>query len=180
MQLTFFLCDILLFGFLCSWCHVQLFVTPWTAARQASLSFIISRSLLKLMSIESMPSNHLIDNNFSYYYLCFWFLYVLLYICLTSIAYCLNNRNQPGCIPGGKELASKWSFIWNSLLLFALPPEPSFPLTPALPQSMEKLSSMEEPGVLQSLMPKRLGTAFKRLPLLHHVFLPLLSKIRCP
>jgi len=36
-------------------------VTPWTAACQASLSFIISQSLLKLMSIESvMPSNHLI------------------------------------------------------------------------------------------------------------------------
>ena len=41
--------------------RVQLFATPWTAARQASLSFTISRSLLKLMSIESvMPSNHLI------------------------------------------------------------------------------------------------------------------------
>ena len=40
--------------------HVQLFVTPWTAALQASLSFTISQSLLKLMSIESvMPSNHL-------------------------------------------------------------------------------------------------------------------------
>ena len=40
---------------------VQLFVTPWTAARQASLSFPISLSLLKLMSIESVkPSNHLI------------------------------------------------------------------------------------------------------------------------
>ena len=39
----------------------QLFVTLWTAARQASLSFTISWSLLKLMSIESMmPSNHLI------------------------------------------------------------------------------------------------------------------------
>ena len=36
-------------------------VTPWTAACQASLSFTISWSLLKLMSIESvMPSNHLI------------------------------------------------------------------------------------------------------------------------
>ena len=33
--------------------HVQLFVTPWTAARQAYLSFTISRSLVKLMSIES-------------------------------------------------------------------------------------------------------------------------------
>ena len=41
--------------------HVRLFATPWTAARQASLSFTNSRSLLKLMSIESaMPSNHLI------------------------------------------------------------------------------------------------------------------------
>ena len=41
--------------------HVQLFVTPWTAARQTSLSFTTSRSLLKLMSVESvMPSNHLI------------------------------------------------------------------------------------------------------------------------
>ena len=40
---------------------VQLFATPWTAARQASLSFTISQSLLKLMSIESvMSSNHLI------------------------------------------------------------------------------------------------------------------------
>ena len=41
--------------------RVRLFVTPWTAALQVSLSFAISRSLLKLMSIESvMPSNHLI------------------------------------------------------------------------------------------------------------------------
>ena len=41
--------------------HVQLFVTPWTAACQASLPFTISWSLLKLMSIESvMPSNHLV------------------------------------------------------------------------------------------------------------------------
>ena len=40
---------------------VQLFATPWTAARQASLSIAKSWSLLKLMSIESvMPSNHLI------------------------------------------------------------------------------------------------------------------------
>ena len=40
---------------------VQLFVTPWTAARQASLSITNSCSLLKLMCIELvMPSNHLI------------------------------------------------------------------------------------------------------------------------
>ena len=41
--------------------HVQLFATPWTAACQASLSFTISQSLLKLLSFElMMPSNHLI------------------------------------------------------------------------------------------------------------------------
>ena len=40
---------------------VQLFATPWTAACQASLSFTISESLLKLMSIEVvMTSNHFI------------------------------------------------------------------------------------------------------------------------
>ena len=41
--------------------RVQLFATPWTAARQASLSTTNSQSLLKLMLVESvMPSNHLI------------------------------------------------------------------------------------------------------------------------
>ena len=41
--------------------RVQVFATPWTAARQASLSITNSQSLLRLMSIELvMPSNHLI------------------------------------------------------------------------------------------------------------------------
>ena len=41
--------------------RTQCFATPWTAARQASLSITNSWSLLRLMSIESvMPSNHLI------------------------------------------------------------------------------------------------------------------------
>ena len=41
--------------------RVQLFVTPWTAAHQASQSIASSQSLLRFMSIESvMPSNHLI------------------------------------------------------------------------------------------------------------------------
>ena len=49
---------------------VQLFVTPWTSACQASLSFTISQNLLKFMSTESvMPSNHLI--------LCHPFLFLL-------------------------------------------------------------------------------------------------------
>ena len=41
--------------------HIQLFVIPWTAALQASLSTTNSKSMVKLMSIESvMPTNHLI------------------------------------------------------------------------------------------------------------------------
>ena len=53
------------FGHFCtslqSLSHVQLFVIPWTAACQASLSITNSQSMFKLMSIESvMPSNHLI------------------------------------------------------------------------------------------------------------------------
>ena len=48
-------CSVQLFS--CVW----LFAAPWTAAHQASLSITSSRSLLKLMSIQSvMPSNHLI------------------------------------------------------------------------------------------------------------------------
>jgi len=50
--------------------HVQLYALPWTAARQVSLSFTVSQSLLKLTSIESvMPPNHLI--------LCFCFSFAL-------------------------------------------------------------------------------------------------------
>ena len=49
------------FSSLQSLSHVWLFATPWTAARQASLSITNSWSLFRLMSIESvMPSNHLI------------------------------------------------------------------------------------------------------------------------
>ena len=41
--------------------HVRLFATPWTTAHKASLSFTVSWSLLRLMSIElMMPSNHLL------------------------------------------------------------------------------------------------------------------------
>ena len=52
---------LILFSSVQSLSCVQLFVTPWGAACQASLSITISQSLLKLISIESvMPSNHLV------------------------------------------------------------------------------------------------------------------------
>ena len=54
-------CQTLQFSSVQSLSHVQLFSTPWTAARQASLSITSSRSLPKFMSIESvMPPSHLI------------------------------------------------------------------------------------------------------------------------
>jgi len=53
--------DFSIFSSVQSLSHVRLFATPWTAACQASLSITNSRSLPKLMSINSvMPSNHLI------------------------------------------------------------------------------------------------------------------------
>ena len=71
LALGFFFCTVLLqiCVFLFAMCFivvqllscVWLYETPWTAAHQASLSFTISQSLIKLMFIESMmPSNHLI------------------------------------------------------------------------------------------------------------------------
>ena len=54
-------CTLLCISSVQSLSHVRFFATPWTAAHQASLSIINSRSPPKPMSIESvMPSNHLI------------------------------------------------------------------------------------------------------------------------
>ena len=53
--------------------HVQLFVTPWTAARQASLSIANSQGLLKLMSIELVMPSLISYNNpdMKQYFNCF-------------------------------------------------------------------------------------------------------------
>ena len=52
--------NVLTFGSVQSLSHVRLFVNPWIAALQASLTITNSRSSLKLTSIESMPSSHII------------------------------------------------------------------------------------------------------------------------
>ena len=84
--------------------RVQLFATPRTAARQASLSITNSRSLLRLMSIESvMPLNHLI--------LCYLVLFQLsvfpsirvfsdeLALCIRSFSFSISPSNEhPGLI----------------------------------------------------------------------------------
>ena len=76
--------------------RVQLFGTPWTAVRQASLSFTISWGLLKLMSIESvMPSNHLI--------LCHPFLFLPSTFPSTRV---FSNESAALCIRWSKN----WSF----------------------------------------------------------------------
>ena len=70
------------------------FVTPWTAARQASLSFIISQNLLKLMSVESlMLSNHLF----------LWCLLFLLPSIFPSIA----------VFPNESALGIRWPKCWS-------------------------------------------------------------------
>ena len=78
---------------------VSFFVTPWTAACQASMSFTISRSLFKLMSIElMMSSNHLI--------LC----HPLLFL--------------PSIFPSTRVFSSKFtlSFRWPEYWIFSISP----------------------------------------------------------
>ena len=85
---------------------VQLFVTPWTVAHQASLSINNSWSLLKLMSIESvMPSKHLI----------FFYPLLLLLSIFSSIRVFSNDS----------VLHIRWPKYWS----FSISPEySSFPL----------------------------------------------------
>ena len=82
--------------------RVQLFATPWTAARQPSLSFTISRSLLKLISIElMMPSNHLIFS--------------------TLFSFCLQSFPASGCFPMSWLLTSGGLSIGASASASVLP-----------------------------------------------------------
>ena len=85
---------------------VQFFVTPWTAAHQASLSFTVSQSLLNFMFIESvMPSNHFI--------------------------LCCPLLLLPSIFPSNRVfsnesiLGSKWPKYWNFSFSISLPNENS-------------------------------------------------------
>ena len=92
----------LIFSSVHSLSRVWLFATPWTMARQASLSITNSQSLPKLMSIESvMPSNHLI--------LCHPLL--LLPSILPSIRVFSNESALP----------IRWPKYWSSALASVLP-----------------------------------------------------------
>ena len=101
--------------------HVQLFATAWTAAYQASLSIANSRSLPKLMSIESvMPSNHLI--------LCSPLL--LLPSIFPSISICSNESARH----------IRWPKYWSY----------SFNITPSLPITIHNSLFPSFPSKLRS------------------------------
>ena len=109
--------------------RVRLFATSWTAARQASLSITISRSLLKLMSIELvMPSNHLI--------LCCSLL--LLLSIFPSIRVSSNKL----------VLCIKWPKYWN----FSFSISPSKEYSGLISFRMDWLDLLEVQGTLKSLL----------------------------
>ena len=109
---------------------VQLFVTPWTAAHQASLSITNSWSLLKLMSIELvMPSNHFI--------LCYPFLLL------------------PSIFPNIRVFSSelvlhiRWSEYWS----FSFSISPSNEYSGLISFRMDRLDLLAVQGTLKSLLP---------------------------
>ena len=109
--------------------HVLLFVTPWTAACQASLSITNSQSLPKLMSIESvMPSNHLI--------LCRPLL--LLPSIFPSIGVFSNEL----------VLCIRWPKYWN----FSFSISPSNEYSGLIPFRMDWLDLLAVQGTLKSLL----------------------------
>ena len=109
--------------------RVWLFVTPWTAAQQASLSIANSRSLPKLMSIESvMPSNHLI--------LCHPLL--LLPLIFPSIRVFSNESILP----------IRWPKYWS----FSFSISPSNEYSGLISFRMDWLDLLEVQGTLKSLL----------------------------
>ena len=108
---------------------VQLFVTPWTAACQASLSITNSRSLLKLTSIETvMPSNHLT--------LCH--LLLLLPSIFSSIRVFSNES----------ALRIRWPKYWS----FSFNISPSNEHTGPISSRMDWLALLAVQGTLKSLL----------------------------
>ena len=109
--------------------HVWLFVTPWTAARQVSLSITSSRSPPKPMSIESvMPSNHLI--------------------------LCHPHLLLPGIFPSIKDFSNesalwiRWPKYWS----FSFNISPSNEHSGLISFRMDWLDLLEVLGTLKSLL----------------------------
>ena len=133
----------------CSLSHVLLFETPWTATCQASLSFTISQSLLKFMSIESvMPSK--------YFILCQPLL--LLPSIFPSI----------GIFSNESALLIRWPKYWS----FGFTIDPSDEYSGLIPFRIDWFYLLAAQGTLKSLLPHyslkssvRLRSAFFMLQL---------------
>ena len=120
---------------------VRLFVTPWTAARQASLSFTISQRLLKLMSIVSvMLSNHLI--------LCHTLL-------LPSV---FSQQSFPADVPNEPAIRVRWPKCIGASALASV-----------LPMDIQGWFPLGLPGLI-SLLSKRLSRVFSSTTVLKHQF----------
>ena len=89
--------------------HVHLFMTPWTAAPQASLSFSISQSLLKLMSIKSVMSSNISSS-------------------IVPFSSCLQAFAASGSFPVSWLFASGGQSIGASVSASVLPGQGWFPL----------------------------------------------------
>ena len=74
--------------------HVQLFATPWTAARQASLSITNSWSLLKLMSFESVCHRTISSS-------------------VVPFSSCLQSFPASGSCPMSQFFVSRWPKYWS-------------------------------------------------------------------
>ena len=131
--------------------HVQLLATPWTAACQAYLSIANSRSLLKLMPIESvMPSSHLI--------LCCPFL--LLPSIFPSIRVFLKES----------ALHIRWPKDWS----FSFSISPSSEYSGLISFRMDWLDLLAVQGALENLLQHR---SSKASILQHFIYSPTLTSI---
>ena len=126
--------------------HVQLFATPWAAARWASLSITNSWSLLRFMSIESvMPCNHLI--------LCYPLLLLLL------------NPPSIRVFSNESTLHIRWPKYWS--FSFSINPSKEHP--GLISFRMDWLDLLAVQGTLKSLLQHR---SSKALILWHSIFFP--------
>ena len=109
---------------------VRPFVTPWTAACQASLSFTVSRSLLKFMSIESMmPSNYIIS--------------------VAPFSSCPQSFPAPGSFFSTESaLPTKWPKYWS----FSFSISPSNEYSGLISFRMDWLDLLAVQGTLKSLL----------------------------
>ena len=110
-------------------CHVWLFVIPWAAACQASLSFTISQSLLWFMSLELvMPSNHLI--------LC------------RPLLLSLSSVPASGSFPMSQALCIRWPKYWS----FSFSISPSNEYSGLISLTIDWFDFLAVQGTLKSLL----------------------------